>query len=80
MTFDEQTADTVRPPPPAPETLPAPPPLKICGCGREYAADEWQRLPEPPAGGLMDLGDGNVLTLRNCPPPCFSTLALEAFQ
>ncbi len=74
MTPEEQTAPTV----PAPAmTLPAPPPLKTCGCGKYFAADEWERLSTPPGGGVMDLGDGEVLSLRNCDAPCFSTLALE---
>ncbi len=74
MTREEQLADTERP---APPTLPAPPPLKTCQCGRDYAADEWARLTPPPGGATWDLGDGEVLSLRNCPPPCMSTLAIE---
>lgn len=55
-------------------TLPAPPPIKTCSCGREFASDEWARLP---LVGTMPDGEGNYLYLKNCPAPCQSTLALE---
>lgn len=62
---------SAHPPPSARPTLPAPPP-KVCGCGREHDAFAWARLPFV---GLMDLGDGAALELRNC--SCDSTLAVE---
>ncbi len=66
MTPAEQTAPTI----------PAPPPVKACSCGRSFARDEWERLAPPPGGEFMNLGDGEVLSLKNCPAPCSSTLSI----
>lgn len=54
------------------DTLPAPPPVKTCKCGRAYDADEWRRLAYV---GPQDDGAGGVLELRNC--ACRSTLGIE---
>lgn len=54
-------------------TIPAPP-IKTCACSRSYDALAWASLP---AIGVMPDGAGNVLVLKNCPAPCFSTLAVE---
>jgi hypothetical protein len=53
------------------DTLPAPAPVKTCGCGRAYDADGWARLPV--VGVIVD--EGGVLQLRNC--ECRSTLAVS---
>ena len=58
----------------AASTIPAPPPVKVCGCSRTYDASEWESLP---LVGEMDDGAGGRLVLRNCPAPCMSTLAIE---
>lgn len=53
-------------------TIPAPPPIKVCGCEREYTAADWRCLP---LVGRQDDGDGGYLELRNC--VCRSTIAVE---
>ncbi|MDB4946208.1 MAG: hypothetical protein JWP97_5742 [Labilithrix sp.] len=67
MTLDEQCAPTMRP-----DTLPTPPPVRVCGCGRSHDRDEWQGLR---LVGLQEDGEGGELELRNC--QCGSTLAIE---
>jgi hypothetical protein len=60
------------------DTLPASvevPVVKDCSCGRAYTARQFDELPTPPGGGLMDMGDGYVVVLRNC--ACGSTLGIE---
>jgi hypothetical protein len=71
MSPAEQLADTI--PPPPPPTMPAPQPVKICGCGRAYHLDEWRRLHRV---GAQDDGDGGELELRDC-AGCLSTIAIE---
>jgi hypothetical protein len=58
-------------PSPHAPTLPAPPPLKICACGRHYAADEWDRLPY--VGVMRDAVE--AVELRNC-DGCASTIGI----
>jgi len=54
-------------------TLPAPPVVVACGCGRDYTAEAFAALPFI---GLWDTGEGEpLLALHNC--PCGSTRAVE---
>lgn len=53
------------------DTDPPPPPVKVCTCGEEIAADEWLRLQWV---GEMSDGDGGTLELRN--HHCGSTISI----
>jgi hypothetical protein len=53
-------------------TLPAPPPVAECPCGRCFDALEWAALPFV---GVQECDGVVALELRNC--PCESTRAVE---
>ncbi len=52
------------------DTLPAPAPPKVCGCGRSYDADAWAALPL--VARVLDTVE--PFEMRNC--ECNSTLAV----
>lgn len=54
-------------------TIPAPPPVKACKCGRSYDAAEWAALPYV---GRMPLTDETDCDIRNC--ACGSSISVES--
>jgi|GEM_PF-3635552 len=67
MTAAEMSAPTIPAPPPGPI-------VKECLCGATYTQEEWDELRY--VGDMSD-SEGGVLELRDCRPPCPSTLAIR---
>lgn len=55
------------------DTIPAPSPFKVCGCGIEYTEEEWKKLP---LAGIQKEDFEPDLELRHC-RGCKSTIAIE---
>lgn len=51
----------------------------VCSCSRAYTAQQWAQLAHPEGGAHQDMGDGEVLVLRNC-ARCGSTRAIAKHE